>query len=75
MYPDRGKPPQYALFNDVDENFLNLQEEVPLAKLGWVDSNDDELMKMTTVFQILDLEGYTPVNCPSNYDMVDLKNI
>eukprot|EP00957_Ditylum_brightwellii_P116517 8887735-Ditylum_brightwellii.AAC.1 len=39
--------------NETNEilNFLNLQQEVPLANPGWVDINDDELMDMTAIFQ------------------------
>eukprot|EP00957_Ditylum_brightwellii_P136776 10429284-Ditylum_brightwellii.AAC.1 len=39
-----------VILNDVDE------KEVLLAKLGWVDNNDDELMDMTAIFLALGFE-------------------
>eukprot|EP00957_Ditylum_brightwellii_P025558 1932029-Ditylum_brightwellii.AAC.1 len=45
-----------AILIDVDENFLNLQEEVLLVNLGWIKNYDDELMDMTAIFYVLDLE-------------------
>eukprot|EP00957_Ditylum_brightwellii_P089008 6778009-Ditylum_brightwellii.AAC.1 len=32
-------------------------------------------MEMTDIIKVPDLKGFAPVSCPSNYDMIDLKNI
>eukprot|EP00957_Ditylum_brightwellii_P164407 12516571-Ditylum_brightwellii.AAC.1 len=49
--PDIDDNETNEILNVPDENLLNLQQEVPLTKPGWVDINNDELMDMTAIFQ------------------------
>eukprot|EP00957_Ditylum_brightwellii_P186275 14181153-Ditylum_brightwellii.AAC.1 len=49
--PDIDDNETNDILSVVDENFLDLQQEVALAKPGWLDIDDDELMDMTAIFQ------------------------
>eukprot|EP00957_Ditylum_brightwellii_P092336 7030209-Ditylum_brightwellii.AAC.1 len=61
--------------NFVDDNILNLQHEVPLVKVKWVDEHADSQMEMPSISQVPNLDKITTLNCPSHFNLMDLKGI
>eukprot|EP00957_Ditylum_brightwellii_P146290 11139166-Ditylum_brightwellii.AAC.1 len=63
---------------DVDfrnNTFLNLLDVVPLAKAEWIADDNNSMMEMEAIFQVPNLQGMSTVDRPSNFNLMDLKDI